>query len=94
MEMETEGEEMKLRPGSWILMEYGYDYDEYYIAENINDEMFLVGSTRWLVSSSKWMKWSDMEERHIFLLGHGTKRWWWKWLPFRDLICPYSKPKQ
>lgn len=25
-------------------------------------------------------------------LGRGKKKWWWKFLPWKDCICPFSKP--
>jgi hypothetical protein len=79
----------KLSVGTWVLMPYGYEHHVWYVYEVAGD-MVLLGNRRWLVSGSKWFPVSYLNE-NARILGKGKVRWWWFFLPWRNLICPFTK---
>jgi hypothetical protein len=81
----------KLEIGDWILMKYGFDFHEWYVYE-ISGEKIRLGKKSWCVRSSSWFDISEVRSRSHYL-GKGKFRWWWLILPWRDVVCPFSKYK-
>ncbi len=79
----------ELKPGSWLMMEFGYHWRVFYILYVLGDNVIL-GSPNWLVSDATQI--SKTRLKGAELLGQGKQRWWWRFLPWRDLVCPFTRP--
>ena len=78
-----------LKAGDWILMKYGHSDSEFYVLETMGDNI-KVGRAAWCVSSSMWL--TPYDKSNIKgRLGSTKSRWWWKFLPFKDIVCPFKK---
>jgi len=88
----------RLVPGDWLRITYGYDRITVYVVENTGYSI-IFNKRHWPVSSGgieeKYSDstWKDEGGSPIYL-GRTKKRWWWKILPWRDVVCPYPKPKR
>jgi len=71
--------------GDWILWKYGLSHVRYYVLGN-SCGMLTVGNPRWCVSSAMTNRHSDMHDWAY--IGHTQPRWFWKFLPWRDVVCP------
>lgn len=90
----------ELEVGDWINMQYGFDRQDWCVLEK-GCSWVRLGKPSWLVSSAEIVTLDRLFEsdRDMWFntggplyLGRGKKRWWWKFLPFRDCVFPYSKP--
>jgi len=79
--------------GGWWLMEYGFTLELFYIWERHGDKIFL-SSPKWCVSFGVWMTRKEMQYRKAEYLGHGKRKWYWKFLPWRDFVTPVWGPKR
>ena len=79
----------ELKPGSWLIMEYGYDQRVFYVLYVLGDSVIL-GHPSWLVRSATCIPKTRLKGAE--LLGQGRPRWWWRFLPWRDLVVPFIKP--
>jgi hypothetical protein len=77
--------------GALWLTEYGFGYDLFYVAEICHDKIRLT-MPDWLASSGVWMTRREMEARHAEYLGHGNRKWYWRFLPWRDCVTPVYMP--
>lgn len=81
-------------PGTWIFMRYGTEFSKFYVQERIGD-ILLISRKAWLVSSHVSVTIEETKNGHHKgqVIGKGKNRWFWRFLPWRDLVCPYSDPK-
>lgn len=77
-----------LKVGSWIMMEYGFKNRDFYVYSVIEDYVEL-GRKNWLVSDAEYFELNDVL-RNATYLGEGKMKWYWKFLPFRDVLCPFK----
>lgn len=95
-----------LVPGDWIEMQYGYDRFDWYVLEK-KPHGVMIGKPSWMVSAAELFtrdrlfdgcrlncdgELYESQTGPPVYLGRGKKKWWWKLLPFRGLICPFTKP--
>lgn len=83
----------QLQPGDWLLMDFA-GRSKFYVVDVIDDEVCLTKTT-WLVSSGDWYPSKELfgplyKARFI---GTGKRKWYWRFLPWRDLVCPFYYPK-
>ena len=78
--------------GDWYYIRYGFSPMLVYVS-NVFDDGLIWGSPKWLVSSSEHMSISEFNENCVAFIGNTKVRWWWRFLPFRDIVCPFPKPK-
>jgi hypothetical protein len=83
----------ELKVGGGLNMKFGYDRMNFYV-HRITDEYIYLGLPCWCVSDSERTTVAELEQGYYepVYLGPTKKRWWWKFLPFRDLVCPYVQP--
>lgn len=79
-----------LQPGDWIDLEFGFAVRPMYVLEN-DGAGITYGSPNWVVSSCEYNEYKNMKRWRY--LGRGQRRWWWRFLPWRDLVVPFSKPE-
>lgn len=82
-----------LKRGDWINMQFGFNRHDFYIL-NVSDSLIYLGKPDWLVSGHQILTHAELtggfyEPIH---LGSGKEKWYWRFLPWRDLICPFNKP--
>lgn len=81
-----------LEKGDWIYIEYGYSFKLFYVMNNdIDRELININSSSWLVNSFEIKLYKDIKQ--FIYLGKTKLKWYWKYLPWRDIICPYKRPK-
>jgi|688.fasta_scaffold1101118_2 hypothetical protein len=82
----------QLTPGAWIVMDWCFDAAKFLVYEATDTHVRLVREP-WLTSSADWFSRKDvLETRRAAYLGHGKKKWYWKFLPWRDFVKPYTQP--
>lgn len=80
-----------MREGDWLLMEYGFDKLLFYILDaHSSPKDILLGRKNWLVSSSIWIPRDEINSKAT-IIGSTERRWWRKFTPFKDLICPFKR---
>ena len=79
--------------GAWFLMNYGSGRYKFYITETAGPE-FRLSKRGWCVSRGDWFTRQRMEKSYYnpIYLGHGKLKWYWRWLPWRDLVVPFTQP--
>ena len=77
-----------MKSGDWVIMRYGISFGLYYIL-NVTDEIVTWCSPKWLVSSAQFSTESEFQSRSPIVVGNTKRRWWRKYMPWRDLICPF-----
>lgn len=83
-----------LVPGDWVEMQYGWDRHMFYVQEN-TARFCRLSMPTWCASSHDNMppeSFTRPWHAPVVYLGRTKKRWWWRWLVFRDIVCPYPKP--
>ena len=79
-----------LTPGTWILLNSKSIYNKpFYVISAKKDGVF-IGHPEWLVSDAIFLSWEHLMD--IQLVWRGSRRWWWRFVPWRDLLCPFTKP--
>jgi hypothetical protein len=76
--------------GAWVLGRYGYEYRLFYVKGVIDDQVVL-GSPQWCASANTTLPLAEIESKWR-VIWYAKRRWWWRFMPTRDLICPYQKP--
>lgn len=94
---EQTNDDRMFKVGAWVLMEYGFEMQPWYVLESVNDRVRL-GNPEWCVSDAAWEPRRRLLEgipphKKASFIGFGKKRWWWECLPWRDLVCPFTYPK-
>lgn len=87
--MKTKPEE--LNSGDWIQMQYGYELVIFYVLFNNGSEVILC-SPNWLVTAAKTISYTHYGLSKFVYLGAGKYRWWWRFVPWRSLVVPFSRP--
>lgn len=82
----TEG----LGPGVWLALDYGFERRVFYVVRASATGAW-IASPRWLVSSATFVPRSRLDGAER--LGRGAARWWWRFVPWRELIVPFRKPR-
>ena len=78
-----------LGPGTWLALDFGFEREVFYVVQATKEGAYL-GHPKWLVSSATFMPWSRLKGADI--IGRGRPRWWWRFVPWRDLHVPFSRP--
>jgi len=84
--MKTKLEE--LIPGDWILLEYGNSYSEWYVLYN-TDRLIKICKPSWCVNDAIFIPYNNLNTKNWMFIKSTKMRWWWKFLPIRNLFCPY-----
>lgn len=86
------GERLRLLlvPGTWILLSPGLISDKPFYVLSVQDGGVFIGHTGWLVSDAVFVTWDYL--KNITVIGRGHRRWWWRFIPWRQLVSPFSKP--
>lgn len=79
--------------GDWVLLQFGFDGKIFYIAQ-VLERGVMIGRPSWCVSSLVYMSNEEFQKSFMERIGASKRRWWWKFLPFRDVVCPFKKPKE
>lgn len=88
----------KLQPGDWIVSECWPEADErpFYVMENKpNIKVVYASRAGWEVSAPHgFLYYTDYDSVYgSMYLGRGKRKWYWWFLPWRDLIVPFTKPR-
>lgn len=80
-------------PGAWFLLQYGFDFQMFYITEVVGDRA-RISKPGWCVSAGVWLTRKQMEGPYhkAQYAGHGKPKWYWRFLPWRDVVTPFHKP--
>lgn len=81
-----------LIPGDWVNIGYGFYRHDFYVLHNKPEEHIItLGLPTWCVSSSSVFPYNMLITipYNYYKSGHTKKRWWWKFIPGNDCICPY-----
>jgi hypothetical protein len=89
----TDEEIKNLKPGDWINIEYGYSRKDLYVTRSIAGLVW-VCSPEWPAFDSGCLDKTYFNMFPPTYLGPSKKKWYWKFLPFRILICPYKQPQE
>ena len=79
---------MTFKAGDWLTI----DYHGFVVIIAKYSDTYIVHKPTWLVSSALRLDNSELARRNPKYIGTGKLRWWWRFLPWRDLVCPVSKP--
>lgn len=90
----------KLQPGDWFVNESWPEADErpFYVMENKpNIKVVYASRPKWPASRPYGFLYSpdpdyDLVYGSVYL-GRGKRKWYWRFLPWRDLIVPFTKPR-
>lgn len=82
-----------VRPGDWFLIKYGIDTLTLYAAE-VHCRIIRFSSRNWCSDAGVWIHEPELSDGGAIYLGRGKKKWYWAFLPWRNLVCPYFYPKQ
>ena len=80
----------ELQPGDWFEMRYGIDIVCCYVT-GVDDAFIRYGHLGWS-SCLEDVHLKHLEPDFFKYLGRGRRRWWWRLLPWRNSVCPFSKP--
>jgi len=69
-----------LQPGTWILMQYGFNKELFYVLQICNDQI-LLGNPEWCASSWIALTIKQINDNRSTIIKRTKKRWWWKFLP-------------
>jgi hypothetical protein len=87
----------RLKEGDWIETVICGEKTLFYVTKNTEYSLTL-GCLSWLASSTSEVLYSEFISSEYLsnarYIGHSKKRWYWKLLPGRDRICPYTRPKK
>ena len=88
------------KPGAWFLMHFGGSDRMFYISgtrytKESRCEQYLVTHPLWLVSDGMWMTREEMQSSQFNAqyMGQGREKRFWRWLPWREAVPRYHKPK-
>ena len=78
----------------------------YVVRNDPMSQRLWFNTPRWLTSAVESQSYAEMRqddlnilrqygeaerfENHPVYLGRTKKRWWWRFIPFRQLICPFK----
>lgn len=79
----------QLGPGDWLALDYGFERRVFYVLR-VDKGGAWLGHPKWLVSSATFIPQERMA--HATRIGRGKARWWWRFVPWRELCLPFSKP--
>ena len=81
-----------VRPGDWFLMDR-CEREKFYVVE-VCCRIAHLSRPGWMVNDGFWLNEPEFKEQSLAYLGRGKKKWYWRFLPWRNLVCPYYYPKQ
>lgn len=80
------------RPGDWWTIQFGFS--RMLIVVLRSDPEFVAWmSPKWCVDAQKEVSLAVWSTYGPSFVGESRKRWWWRFLPWRNLVNPYPKPK-
>ena len=80
----------ELRSGDWFELKYG-DYVVQWYVLGVSATSVIAGNPLWLTFSTETFSFRQIATAAY--LGRGKPRWWWRFVPWRELIPPFSKPR-
>jgi hypothetical protein len=83
---------LTLVPGDWIAMEYGFTNKLFYV-HSVYPHGVCICTTSWCVSDMECHTFAALGKRGFMYIGRTKAKWYWRFLPFRDVICPYYAPR-
>jgi len=91
--MNKEVESADLKAGDWINIGYGWERSDFYVTRSISGVGVHLSKPSWLVSSAIFLTDEALKAGHSpVYIGRSKLKWYWKLLPFRDLVCPFKRP--
>lgn len=87
----------KYEVGDWVLITYEtYDFtgSKYYISEIIGDKINFNPLRRSMFSDGMWISEEQLKTINSTYIGRGKRKWYWRWLPWRELVCPFYYPNE
>lgn len=80
-----------LQPGDWIK----WRWSRYYVQKN-SGRHIQIGDPDWSVTSNTTISYADMSDQYypVKYLGRGKLKWYWRFLPWRNSICPFNLPQE
>lgn len=85
--------------GDWIRFRYGYDKNLWYVLDNdLDGKEIIVGTSRFLASTTRLVSYNEIINPYgkpdtVRFIGSSKLKWWWKYLPWREIVCPFPRPK-
>lgn len=80
-------------PDTLSIMDFGYKRRFFYV-HHISESLVEICSPEWLCDSGIWFSIEELEVREAIIMCATKKKWFWKFLPFKDTVCPYYAPKK
>ena len=79
---------MEFNVGDWITTP---EYPALIIIA-VEGSKYVLHCHSWLVSSA--MRWDVglLKANKAEIIGKGKKRWWWNFMPWKDWVCPFTRP--
>ena len=81
----------ELSEGVWVYGRYGSGPILFYVKRVIG-ETVVLGNPRWLASAVVALEVERVKKWAV--IGKGVRKWYWRFLPWRSLICPFTKPAE
>ncbi len=83
--------------GDWFSIQYGSNFHPVYVL-GTHENMVEWCKTTWCVSDAQYVtreRFLDMYGNSPSIyLGKSKERWWWRFLPWRDVVPPFARPKR
>lgn len=83
----------ELTTGTWFFMDFGGGRKLFYVLDILNGDV-LINCPTWSIGLYLTFTYSYLQERNISILGKGKRKWYWKFLPSRKNVVPFTKPKE
>ena len=82
------------KPGDFFSMVYGFSRLEVYVL-SVETDGLRFSRKDWLASANMFISYKDLYDTKnaTKFICHGKEKWYWKYLPWRDLIVKYKKVK-
>ena len=87
----TDAANKPLAVGDWVALEFGFVMRVFYVLRVSEGDGAWLGHPNWLASSAVFMPAARLSAAER--LGSGRARWWWRFMPWRELHVPFTKPR-
>lgn len=83
-----------LEPGDWVNMAYGYYRHDFYVLRVLQDKYVVLGKPTWCVDTTVIKSYEELNSDYYtpIFIGKGKEKWYWRFLPWRNVIVPFKYP--
>ena len=83
----------EFRVGDWWLIDTDRNRWEFYVMQVAGDSVKFGSQQGRSIGGGLWVTIEELKPLKTTFLGHGRPKWYWRFLPWRDLVCPYYLPQ-